>query len=306
MWRVRPTAATSSSPTSSSARIGMFNDPRCPTSRAVDTFTGPSFHSASWDDDHDLTAARRGDRERGERGAARPRGGEGRGRLVVFQRTANWVLPEGGRPYTDERLDASATDPHASARGAGRRSRAHRATITLLDPDILTQPRRRGPANLEVVTDPEVRAKLTPKMPWGCHARSCRTTTTRRSTCPTSSSSPTPITEITPSGVVTADGARAEVDVDHLRDRLRRPRGTSTHRGDRRGRQPLAGRLGRRPGGVPRVRSPASRTCSCSTGPTRTTGRSCCMLECQVEYVHARSSSASTRGTRRGSTSGPR
>ena len=39
-----------------------------------------------------------------------------------------------------------------------------------------------------------------------------RTSTTRRSTCRTSSSSPTPITEVTEHGIVTADGTTREVD----------------------------------------------------------------------------------------------
>jgi cation diffusion facilitator CzcD-associated flavoprotein CzcO len=182
--RSRPTIVVSA--------IGMFNELVRPRLRARfvrrhelplgPLALGPRPHRAS----------RRGDRQRGERGAVRARDREAGGaRVRLFQRTANWVLPKLDTPYTEEELARFRTDPDASL---------------ALRSEIYDQVDRRhdvpGPAGaradeaaglgaIEHVRDPRARRKLRadPSLS-AASARWSRTTTTPRSTARTSSSSP--------------------------------------------------------------------------------------------------------------------
>ena len=80
------------------AGVGPLSEPSIP---GLETFRGPSFHTAAWDDDHDLT---------GERVAVIGTGASAIQtvpnvqplvkRLKVFMRTPPWVVPHSDRPVT--------------------------------------------------------------------------------------------------------------------------------------------------------------------------------------------------------------
>lgn len=83
--------------------VGFLNVPRYPTWPGLESFTGPKFHTARWEHQHDLT----------EKTVAVVGTGSSAsqivpaiqpivGKLYLFQREPGWVLPKGDRDFTDE------------------------------------------------------------------------------------------------------------------------------------------------------------------------------------------------------------
>ena len=81
--------------------LGMFGAPVAPEIPGLDRFTGTMFHSARWDDEHDLT----GESVAVIGSAASavqliPEIAPIVGALTVYQRSANWVSPKEDPPFT--------------------------------------------------------------------------------------------------------------------------------------------------------------------------------------------------------------
>jgi len=148
---------------------GMFNDLSWPDIDGLDAFRGAIWHSAQWNWDHDLT---------GERVAVigsaasavqlTPELVKVAGQVFLFQRTANWVLPKMDDPYTPEQLDAFRTDPAPLLALRAEVERNMNLGMTFSDPKILAEREVAGLAAIDVVHDPDVRAKLRPEHPFGC------------------------------------------------------------------------------------------------------------------------------------------
>jgi len=80
--------------------LGQLNRPHVPDLEGLDSFDGPAFHSARWDDAARIDGARVG--VVGNSASAVqlvPRLAERAGHLTVFQRSANWVVPKRDRAY---------------------------------------------------------------------------------------------------------------------------------------------------------------------------------------------------------------
>lgn len=152
--------------------VGQLNRPQYPKLPGLETFRGKTFHSARWDHAYDL---------RGKRVAVIGNGASALqfipriapvvGRLSVFQRSSNWVVPRGDRAYTAREK--------AWFRRSGALRLLHRGLIYLLleknffafRPDtfvarVMEKSARRMLA--EQVADPVLREKLTPDYPVGC------------------------------------------------------------------------------------------------------------------------------------------
>lgn len=102
--------------------VGQLHHPRIPDFDGRDVFAGPQFHSARWRHDVPLEGQRVA--VVGSAASAiqlvpeiAPRAGQ----LTVYQRSANWILPKGDRPYT--RLE------HAIARRLPALARLYRLGI---------------------------------------------------------------------------------------------------------------------------------------------------------------------------------
>jgi cation diffusion facilitator CzcD-associated flavoprotein CzcO len=194
--------------------LGMFNEPVLPDIPGRETFAGRSFHSARWPDSIDLT----GQRVAVVGSAASsvqlvPEVAKVANRLVVFQRTAIWVLPKDDRPYTDDDRTRFRTDPNAMRELRGKLERNVNEMMTFSDPDALARARTAGLENISVVADDDVRAKLTPMLPWGSRrpiVSNVYYPTFNRKNVELVTES---IVEITPHGVRTSDGREREVDV---------------------------------------------------------------------------------------------
>ena len=74
--------------------VGSLNLPKLPDIPGMDTFAGPSFHSARWPDDLDLTGRRVALVGAGASGfQIGPAIAEDADHLTIFQRTAQWIIP---------------------------------------------------------------------------------------------------------------------------------------------------------------------------------------------------------------------
>ena len=93
------------------AATGILHHPKYPDIDGLDTFEGPMFHTARWDHDIDVTGKRIGLIGTGSSGvqitaAVAPEVEN----LTVFQRTAQWIVPNDRVVYTEEEKEAFRTD----------------------------------------------------------------------------------------------------------------------------------------------------------------------------------------------------
>jgi len=193
--------------------VGMFGEARWPEIEGRESFAGTSFHTSQWRTDHSLV----GERVAVIGSAASavqlvPEVAKETSQLYVFQRSANWVLPKQDAPFTAEQLARFATDRSALE--------AMRATIIeqigpsrpFMNEDIRRACEQAGLGNIAAVTDPVVRERLTPTVPWGCQRPLFSNEYYPTFNRPDVELVTDPIVRITPTGVVTADGSEREVD----------------------------------------------------------------------------------------------
>ncbi len=152
---------------------GFLSEPRLPDLPGLSEFEGPVFHSAAWDHSVDLGGRRVAVVGTGASAVQfipeiQPRVG----RLTVHQRSAPWVVPRGDRAVVDaerrlfERLPVAQSVARAAVFGRqellapgllGRSDRPRRMLRTVASAHLRAQ-----------VTDPGLRARLTPDYEIGC------------------------------------------------------------------------------------------------------------------------------------------
>jgi cation diffusion facilitator CzcD-associated flavoprotein CzcO len=187
--------------------LGMFNELSHPAIPGLETFGGSSFHSARWDRSLDLTGRRIA--VIGSAASAVqfvPEIVKQAGQVFLFQRTANWVLPKDDTPYTPEQLDHLRTHPTAALELREELFRRVDEGMTFSDPKALAEYEAHGLAALEVVRDPETRARLRPTHPWGCKRPLMSNDYYPAFNRPNLELVTDSIDRITPDGVVTRDG----------------------------------------------------------------------------------------------------
>ena len=150
---------------------GRLTEPADPRHRGLESFPGPLFHSARWDHGVDVSGAVARDRERGERGAARPRARTPSAHVTLFQRSPAWIVPRGAREYSDASRTRFAEHPEElAACGPSSTARARRATRRA----PATPPPRHAAREAVSITsraqvaDSALRAALTPDYAFGC------------------------------------------------------------------------------------------------------------------------------------------
>lgn len=196
--------------------VGQLSRPALPRIPGLDTFAGPSFHSAEWRHDVDLTGKRIAVLGTGASAIQFvPRIREKAAQVTVFQRSAPYVVPKLDRAYTDGHHTAFGKVPGFAA--------AMRGTIwettELLGLALNNRPMAKvlkalATQNLKRhVKDPTLRAKLTPDYPIGCKRVLFSSEWYPALACDNVDVETAPVTEVTPTGVRTADGRLHEVDV---------------------------------------------------------------------------------------------
>ena len=194
--------------------LGMLNVPNIPDIPGAGRFAGRAFHSSRWD--HSRPVA-------GERVASIGTGASAVQyvptiasectHLTVFQRTPIWITPRFDEPFTPEQQRRFDRVPLAARRHRWQIWLTYQRANSRADSEqtvMLTELARSYLARK--VADPELREALTPDYPVGCKrplsSRHWFPTLQRENVRLVTE----PITEITESGVVTADGELHSVD----------------------------------------------------------------------------------------------
>ncbi|MEV0464298.1 NAD(P)/FAD-dependent oxidoreductase [Nocardia tengchongensis] len=197
--------------------VGQLSRPALPPIPGIERFAGESFHSAQWDHKVELAGKRVACIGTGASAIQyipeiQPKAAH----LTVFQRTAAWVLPKFDTDYKPVHQRVLVSIPGMPV--------AERLTWWLLAefvalglvefPGIVRGVSRIAEHHLEEqVSDPALRAKLTPDYPIGCK-RGLFSNDYYPAMCePNVTLETTAISEIVPEGIRTADGVLHEADV---------------------------------------------------------------------------------------------
>ena len=193
--------------------MGMFNELQWPDLPGLHDFKGTMFHSARWNEAHDLSGQRVA--VIGSAASAVqfvPEIAHKTAKLTIFQRTANWVAPKEDAPYTPAQLAHLRDDPNAIHASRAQIYKELNEFILFNDPKIQAECTAAALANIDLVNDPALRAKLTPTHPFGCKRPLFSNRYYPVFNLPHVALNTTPITGLNATGVVTADGVEHPVD----------------------------------------------------------------------------------------------
>ena len=272
--------------------VGFLNVPRYPAWPGLDDFDGPKFHTARWEDHHDLTG----------KIVAVVGTGSSATQLVpaiqpivkqvyVFQREPGWVMPKGERDFGDEELAALGTP--------WRRTRERWRQRYLLEKNLwgghmnrvgTKANRTREQACREYIArefadHPDLREALTPTYPYPGKRPIFASTFYPALKKDNVELVPRAVTSVTRTGIVDSDGVERPVDVIVM--------ATGFQPANYLARLPVIGREGRRLqeiwGGEPHaflgITMPGFPNFFMLYGPGTNGGEIVIMLESQAEYA---------------------
>jgi cation diffusion facilitator CzcD-associated flavoprotein CzcO len=194
---------------------GPLHDVQIPKLPGLDTFTGTTFHSARWRHDYDL---------RGKRVAVIGTGSSAIqfvpkiqplvDKVVVFQRSAPWVMPKLDRVISPREKWAMR---HVPGLQRAVRTAIYGITETLQlaqrRPAAMQRVQQIGMWHLKrQVADEALRSKLTPKFTLGCKRILLSNTWFPAIQAPNAELVAHAVTKVTPDGIVAADGIERKVD----------------------------------------------------------------------------------------------
>lgn len=200
------------------AATGVLHHPRYPDIDGLEDFEGAVFHSSRWDHDVKLDGARIGIIGTGSTAvqmfsALIDRAGS----LSLFQRTAQWIMPQENPPYTDEEKEAFRANPEQLAELRANLTRAFDVfanAIVDADSPEMTMIAGMCRDNLESnVHDPELRERLRPDYQAGCKRLIISPDFYRAIQRPNAELVTEAIDRIEAEGVRTRDGKLHELDV---------------------------------------------------------------------------------------------
>jgi cation diffusion facilitator CzcD-associated flavoprotein CzcO len=194
---------------------GPLSEPSIPNLPGLERFEGATFHSATWDHDHDLD---------GERVAVIGTGASAIqfvpqiqprvGRLHVFQRTAPWIMPRPDRPLKawERRLYRALPAAQLLMR-AGIYGARESFVLGLRHPRVMRWGERLALRHLHRQgRDPELRRKLTSGYRMGCKRVLISNDYLPSLTRPNVEVVTDAIAEVRPRSIVTPGGVEREVD----------------------------------------------------------------------------------------------
>ena len=198
------------------AGLGGLSEPSTPDIPGLDSFEGPAFHSAQWDDTQDLRGKRVAVIGTGASAiqivpAIQPEVAE----LHVYQRTPPWIVPRRDRPVTGpERRLYRALPAAQLAMRAGIYWARELFVLGFMNRRLAKMQERLPLAHLHhQVKDPELRRKLTPDYEMGCKRVLVSDDYYPAMTQPNVDLVTEGIREIRPHSIVAEDGTEREVDV---------------------------------------------------------------------------------------------
>jgi cation diffusion facilitator CzcD-associated flavoprotein CzcO len=196
--------------------MGPLSEPAIPSIPGLDSFEGTTFHSATWDHDHDLRGRRVAVIGTGASAiqfvpAIQPQVGQ----MTVFQRTPPWIMPRRDRRVRPRERALFRFLPAAQRLVRDTVYLGREATVLpFMKPGLLGKiPEQMAKDHLKrAVRDPELRAKLTPSYGVGCKRILLSNEWYPALQQPNVEVVTDGIAEIRPNAVVTADGREHEVD----------------------------------------------------------------------------------------------
>jgi len=194
--------------------VGMLDVPNIPNIAGAQRFRGRQFHSARWD--HSKSTA-------GERVASIGTGASAvqyvpaiardTAHLTVFQRTPIWIAPRFDFPFTPEQHEEFERHPEAAQKLRDEAFDAYESSSFDVDAAQTREATELARSYLaRKVTDPELRAKLTPDYPAGCKRPLMSREWYPTFALPNVRLETTAIAELTERGVRTVDGVEHRVD----------------------------------------------------------------------------------------------
>jgi cation diffusion facilitator CzcD-associated flavoprotein CzcO len=201
---------------------GGLSEPSVPSLPGLDRFEGTTFHSARWHHEHDLSADRVAVIGTGASAIQFvPHVQRNAAQLSVFQRTAPWVMPRQDRRYTaiERRLNRWLPGLQRAIRLRIYALRELSLIGFIVNPAILRVAERISLQMLhKQVSDPELRAKLTPHFRLGCKRVLLSNDYYPALAQPNVDVVTDPIVDVQPRSIVTesADGRQTEHAVDTI------------------------------------------------------------------------------------------
>lgn len=200
--------------------VGFLNVPRYPQWPGLDDFEGPKFHTFHWDHAVDLTGKTVAIVGTGSTATQIvPEIAGSVEKLYVFQREPGWIIPKGDRDYTEQEL---AKFQNAFARRMARVrlfaflemanfARAIHRPGTMVNRKL--EKTCRDFIAAELADRPDLSAAVTPTYPFPGKRPVFNSTFYRALKAPNVVLVPKAVVEVTPKGLVDADGEEHQVDV---------------------------------------------------------------------------------------------
>ena len=200
------------------AATGVLHHPNVPDLPGLDDFSGPSFHSARWDHSITLDDKRVGIIGTGSSGVQIVGAlADQVPQLTVFQRTAQWILPQENPPYTDEERSELRESAEALARVHDELDEAFGIFANAVvdsESQGIKEIEQACKDHLEAsVRDPELRERLRPSYRAACKRLIVSPNYYEAMQSPNVELVTEEIERIEPNGVRTVDGELHELDV---------------------------------------------------------------------------------------------
>ena len=153
--------------------VGILHHPALPEIEGLEDFAGTAFHTARWDHSVPLEGKRIGVIGTGSTAIqVVPAIVDRAQKVSLFQRTAQWILPEPNLPIPEEKKAAYRADPSLLAGQYDHLAQAFNgafcAAVAGEAPEVYERMAQACRDNLATVEDPELRARLTPDYRMGC------------------------------------------------------------------------------------------------------------------------------------------
>ena len=198
------------------AGMGPLTEPRIPDIPGLDDFEGDVFHSARWNHDADLAGKRVASIGTGASAiqyvpAIQPVVEQ----LHVFQRTPPWVMPHSNRPISrhEQRLYRALPFLQRLMRGGIYATREMLVLGFVFSPRLMKVVERIARKHLErQISDPELRARVTPDYTIGCKRILPSNRWYRTLGKPNVELVTDGVSEVRARSIVAADGSEREVD----------------------------------------------------------------------------------------------
>lgn len=198
--------------------VGCLHHPVYPDIAGLDSFAGPCFHTSQWDESVSLEGKKVGIIGTGSTSTQIVSAIVDKvGKLTLFQRTAQWVLPLPNPEipeFEKAKFRAKPSAIEAEYKKLAIDWNSHFAAMVVGEnPEHYEFVKQQCRENLEQVEDPVLRAKLTPDYEVGCKRLVMSQDFYSRIQHPNAEVVTEKIERIEPSGILTVDGQLHELDV---------------------------------------------------------------------------------------------